>query len=109
MSLSKVRALAASLCVLHGTLVLAATAPPSGHYSLEDFQRVDKIDAHLHIHGAAEQFMAQAISDGFRVLTINVDYPDFPPIDVQQRDAVALREKYPGRVAFAAKFSVADF
>lgn len=109
MSLGKVAALAAALCVLHATGGLAAPTPSSGHYSLEDFQRVDKIDAHLHIHGPAEQFMAQAISDGFRVLTINVDYPDFPPIDVQQRDAIALRTKYPGRVAFAATFSVADF
>lgn len=107
MKLTKVAALAASLCVLHSTM--ATGAPPSRHYSMEDFQRLDKIDAHLHIHGAAEQFMAQAISDGFRVLTINVDYPDFPPIDVQQRDAVALRKKYPGRVAFAATFSVAGF
>jgi hypothetical protein len=78
-------------------------------YSLEDFQHVDKIDAHVHLHGAARPFMEQAVRDGFRVLTINVDYPDFPPIDVQQRDAIALRKQYPGRVAFAATFSVANF
>src|SRR4051812_48886596 len=98
MSLSRV--LTVSLWVLQGTSALAAPTSSSGHYSEEDFQRVDKIDAHVHIHGAAEQFMSQAISDGFRVLTINVDYPDFPPIDIQQRNAMALREKYPGRVAF---------
>jgi predicted TIM-barrel fold metal-dependent hydrolase len=102
----KTLALAATLCMAQAAFAVAA-AP--GHYSLDDFQRVDKIDAHLHIHGAAEQFMTQASSDGFRVLTINVDYPDFPPIDIQQRDAVALRKKYPGRVAFAATFSVAGF
>jgi len=105
MSLRKVPALAASLCLLQATWAFAAPT----HYSLEDFQHTDKIDAHVHIHGAAEQFMAQAVSDGFRVLTINVDYPDFPPIDIQQQDAIALRKKYPGRVAFAATFSVANF
>ncbi len=78
-------------------------------YSIEDFTRVDKIDAHVHLHGAAKPFMEQAVRDGFRVLTINVDYPDFPPIDAQQRDAIALRKQYPGRVAFAATFSVASF
>jgi len=108
MSLLKVPALLA-LCVLHATWALAAPALSSDHYSLEDFQRIDKIDAHLHIHGPAQQFMTQAVSDGFRVLTINVDYPDFPPIEVQQRDAIALRNEYPGRVAFAATFSVAGF
>ena len=79
------------------------------HYSLGDFSRVEKIDAHVHLHGAADRFMAQAIQDRFRLLTINVDYPDYPPIDAQQRDAVALRTRYPGRVAFAATISVANF
>ena len=41
--------------------------------------------------------------------TINVDSPDYPPIVEQQRTALSLRERYPGRVAFAATFSVADF
>src|ERR1700681_195911 len=55
------------------------------YYSFSDFQRVEKIDAHVHIHGTAERFMAQAIHDNFRLLTINVDYPDFPTIFEQQR------------------------
>ena len=71
--------------------------------------RIEKIDAHVHLHGRADQFMAQAISDHFRVLTINVDYPDFPPIDAQLAAALSLRQRYPGRVAFAATFSVEDF
>jgi predicted TIM-barrel fold metal-dependent hydrolase len=105
----KIPALAGCVCVLNASLALAAPMPSSAHYSSQDFQHVDKIDAHLHIHGAAEQFMTQAIRDGFRVLTINVDYPDFPPLDTQQRDAIALHKKYPGRVAFAAAFTVAGF
>ena len=79
------------------------------HYSLADFDRVEKIDAHVHFHGAADPLIEQARHDHFRLLTINVDYPDFPPIDVQQRDAVALKQKYPGRIAFAATFSVTGF
>ena len=43
--------------------------------------------------------------DNFRILTINVDYPDYPPIAEQQYAAVSLRQRYPGRVAFAATFS----
>ena len=78
-------------------------------YTMADFARVPKIDAHVHLHGPADRFMAQAAQDGFRVLTINVDYPDFPPIAEQQRDAISLRRRYPGRVAFAATFSVAQF
>jgi hypothetical protein len=109
---------AASLCVL---LVLSRAAaagapagPPAaptvaGYYTMADFERVEKIDAHVHLHGRADRFMAQAIADNFRILTINVDYPELPPIGEQQLAALALRERYPGRVAFAATFSVEHF
>ena len=92
----------------------AATEPAAGttaarYYTLDDFRRVGKIDAHVHVHGRADRFMAQAIADGFRILTINVDAPDYPPIREQQLAAVSLRARYPGRVAFAATFSVEQF
>ncbi len=92
------------------TLALAsAAALAPEHYRHEDFAGVEKIDAHVHLHGSAERFMAQAAADGFRVLTINVDYPDFQTIDRQQRDALELLHRYPGRVAFAATFSMDGF
>jgi predicted TIM-barrel fold metal-dependent hydrolase len=93
-------------CAWAGSVEGAAGA---SYYSLPDFQQVGKIDAHVHIHGSADRFMAQAIHDNFRILTINVDYPDFPSISEQQRAAVALRQRYPGLVAFAAAFSVQNF
>ena len=45
-------------------------------------------------------------ADGFRVLTISVNYRDFPPIAVQQRDAAALARAHPDRevVFFAIGF-----
>jgi hypothetical protein len=79
------------------------------YYSLADFRRVEKIDAHVHIHGNADRFMAQAVHDNFRILTINVDYPDFPSVAEQEHGAASLQQRYPGRVAFAATFSVQNF
>jgi predicted TIM-barrel fold metal-dependent hydrolase len=87
----------------------ADSAMRARFYAVSDFQRVEKIDAHVHIHGAADRFMAQAIRDNFRILTINVDYPDFPTIPEQEHAAVSLQHRYPGRVAFAAAFSVQNF
>lgn len=86
----------------------AQTPAPDGntYYTQADFPRVLKIDAHVHVHGPAQHFMAQAIRDNFRILTINTDYPDFPPIPEQQAAAISLRQRYPDRVAFAATFSV---
>jgi predicted TIM-barrel fold metal-dependent hydrolase len=101
--------------VLSGAAAAGAAAEPAAgtsaprYYTLADFQRVEKIDAHVHVHGRADRFMAQAMADGFRILTINVDSPDHPPIREQQLAAVSLRERYPGRVAFAATFSVERF
>jgi len=84
----------------------AGTAPPDGYYTMHDFRRVEKIDAHMHVHGSADRLIAEAIADHFRILTINVDAPDYPPIRDQQLAAVSLRKRYPGRVSFAATFSV---
>lgn len=92
-----------------GSALGVDSATSAHYYTLADFQRVEKIDAHVHIHGNADRFMAQAIHDNFRILTINVDYPDFPSISEQERAAVSLQQRYPGRVAFAATFSVQNF
>jgi predicted TIM-barrel fold metal-dependent hydrolase len=101
--------LLALLCTAGAAAEPAAGTTAAAYYTLADFQRVEKIDAHVHVHGPAERFMARAIADGFRILTINVDSPDHPPIREQQLDAMSLRERYPGRVAFAATFSVERF
>ncbi|HTL91371.1 MAG TPA: hypothetical protein VL176_03430, partial [Steroidobacteraceae bacterium] len=117
LALRALAALAAATDATGATGATGATAPGAtaaggsagDYYTLADFARVDKIDAHVHLHGRAERFMAQAMADRFRVLTINVDSPDFPPIPEQQQTAVALRQRYPGWVAFAATFSVEGF
>jgi predicted TIM-barrel fold metal-dependent hydrolase len=102
--------LALSAATAVGTTAAAAgTAPPEGYYSMDDFRRVEKIDAHMHVHGPADRLMAQAIADHFRILTINVDAPDYPPIRDQQLGAVSLHKRYPGRVAFASTFSTGGF
>jgi predicted TIM-barrel fold metal-dependent hydrolase len=85
-------------------------APPRArYYLLGDFPHVEKIDAHVHVYGVADHFMAQALADRFRILDINVDDADYPPILEQRRDAVALRERSRGRVAFVTTFSVQNF
>src|SRR5262245_43440119 len=76
-------------------------------YSLDDFPRVEKIDTHVHLDGRLPKFMAQAQADGFRLLTINVNYSDFASMPQQYADALELQAAYPDRVAFAATFDAA--
>jgi len=87
----------------------AAGAQAEATYALADFDKVAKIDAHLHLHDAGPGFVEAARRENFKLLTINVDYPDFPPIDEQFRVAVALRKAFPATVAFAGTFPMAGF
>jgi predicted TIM-barrel fold metal-dependent hydrolase len=91
------------------TLLLAVAGcqgDPTG-YAESDFAAVEKIDVHMHLYGDMPAFAAQAQADGFRLLTINVNYRDFPAIVQQQRDGAALARAYPDRIAFAATFDAA--
>lgn len=93
-----------------GAALLSTGALAADGYRLDDFDKVPKIDAHLHLHGARhDAWLALARKDNFRVLTINVDYPDFPPLDRQRGVAAALGREHPDRVAWAATFPAAGF
>jgi predicted TIM-barrel fold metal-dependent hydrolase len=74
------------------------------HYTLDDFDKVKKIDAHMHYNVASLSLIDQAKADNFRLLTINTDYPDFPPIEKQQSIAVSLYKSNPEVIAFASTF-----
>ena len=99
---------------LLAALVLALGASHAGaqveaHYTLADYAKVPKIDSHMHLHNPEATFIEAARAQNFKVLTINVDYPDFPPLDEQFRVAVALHTVFPSTVAFAGAFPVTDF
>ena len=85
-------------------VALATAAPEAERYAESDFSRVEKIDTHVHLHGNVPVFVERARADGFRVLTINVNYADYPSLPDQLRTAVELRKAYPSRIAFAATF-----
>jgi hypothetical protein len=85
-----------------------ARAAERARYTMADYAKVAKIDAHMHLHNAESSFVEAARRENFRVLTINVDYPDFPAIEEQQRVAAALHAVFPRVVAFAGTFPVDD-
>jgi len=112
-------ALHTRLSALAAGLLLACTgtamaAPPAGaasasSYSMQDFERVPKYDAHVHYNVDDPAFLQLARSDGFELMTINVDYPDFPPIAEQRTIALAQHRADPARVHWAATFSMKGF
>ncbi len=84
----------------------AACSAAPGSFAEGDFAALDKIDVHVHINSPDSALIDQAAADHFRLLTINVDYPDFPPLADQSRIAQALVASHPGTLAYAASFSM---
>lgn len=96
--------------ILAALLAAPLNAAANPGYTMADFAKVPKIDAHLHLHGSSQEaWLALARKDNFRALTINVDYPDFPPLAQQRRVASVLAHQHPEQVAWAATFSTDGF
>jgi alpha-galactosidase len=89
-------------------LATAACHAEAPGYAERDFASVEKVDVHMHLHGDMPAFAARAEADGFRVLTVNVNYRDFPAIAAQQRDGATLSRAYPDRIAFVATFDAGN-
>ena len=96
-------------CSLLAIGIARAGTDGSSAYRSTDFTAVRKYDAHVHANTADPAFLAQAKEDGFELLSINVDYPDFPSIDEQARIAVTLRKSNPRRFHYATTFSMHDW
>ena len=94
-------------------MALATIAPTSAMaqttYSEADFARVAKFDAHVHDNVDRDAFLDIARKDNFELLSINVDYPDFPPLPLQAEAAMRHRSEDAKRFHFATAFSMKGF
>ena len=86
-----------------------ARRPAAATYAMEDFARVRKFDAHVHANTSDRAFLDQARVDGFELMSINVDYPDFPSIADQHAVALDLAGADPARFHWAATFSMQGY
>lgn len=92
--------------------VSTSTAPAlqdEAAYSAEDFSSVRKFDAHTHINTADKAFMEVARNNGFELLSVNVDYPDFPSLPDQATAAAALKKAAPQTFHFTTTFPMTGF
>lgn len=79
------------------------------YYSIEDFKKVEKIDAHVHINTLKEDIFRQAQEDNVTFISINVDAFEDDTIEEQQKYAIALQKKHPGRFFYLTTFRVKGF
>ncbi len=71
-----------------------------------DFYRLNKIDSHVHLDTDKTVFAETARSHNIRLLTLNTDVPDYPPVEEQQKLALQLKSQFPGWVEYAASFTM---
>jgi len=88
---------------------LIAAAPPPARYTEADFDKIAKFDAHFHANVYDPGAIAMMKRDKVEVLSINVDYPDFPPLALQAEVAGRMRATDPRDFHFATTFSMAGF
>ncbi len=109
-------------CLLAALLLAACQRGPAGaaaraghppveapSYSMDDFARVRKFDAHVHANADDPAFLEQARADGFELLSINVDYPDFPTVARQRAVVSKLAKADPARLHWATTFSMRGY
>jgi predicted TIM-barrel fold metal-dependent hydrolase len=97
------------LCICVSWATAADAADAGSSYTAADFARVRKLDAHVHANTDDHRFLDIAAKDGFELLSINVDYPDFPSLEKQAQVAHTLRAADPLRFHFLTSFSMKGF
>src|SRR5690242_11219299 len=98
--------------LISGTAFLTITAcaiADAPNYSMADFAKVRKLDAHVHGNVVNPALIEQARADNFELMSINVDYPDFPALKDQRAAALAQLKMDPARFHWATTFSMQGF
>lgn len=89
--------------------LMAGSALAGDTYTVADFAKVRKFDAHVHVNVTDPAFVEQARADNFEILTINVDYPAFPSIADQATAAHKFHTADPKHFHYAATFTMKGF
>lgn len=75
----------------------------------EWYQTLAKVDAHVHIRTGDPAIMEYALSEGFKLLTINTRSNSQDYIDEQKRYAIEMKNLYPESISWLATFSMENF
>lgn len=97
------------LAMMASAMVVGGGAPAPTGYTEADFARVRKFDAHVHANIDDAAFLGVARRDHVELLSINVDYPDFPPLPLQADAALRMQARDAREFHFATTFSMAGF
>lgn len=103
------RLASSALLVAASVMMVGAARAAAPLYGEADFDRIAKFDAHFHANRFDAAALAMAKRDRIEILSINVDYPDFPPLPLQARIASEMRAAGPAVFHYATTFSMDGF
>ena len=92
------------LLIIPVLFILTISCYKSNYYSIDDFTRVEKIDAHYHIYTAENNTMEQAQKDNFKILAINTYSDNCERVAEIQKTSSEMKKKYPADFAFTTTF-----
>jgi hypothetical protein len=79
------------------------------YYSIDDYYKREKIDAHIHVNTTRKNLLEQADNDNVVFISINVDaFPDHT-IEEQQAYCVKQHESFPERFFYLTTFRANGF
>ena len=85
-------------------------AEGDNYYSVSDYEKVEKVDTHIHIFTESNDFIDQAEKDNFKVVNIALDARNEMARVRRQFDFCMLQKKNnPESVEIASAFSMEDF
>ena len=77
------------------------------YYTAADFETVDKVDVHVHIHAERNDFKEQATKDNFKLITVALDASNsLDSVKQQYRYSILQKERNPEYITFATAFSM---
>jgi predicted TIM-barrel fold metal-dependent hydrolase len=83
-------------------IIILSCSSRESYYSVNDFEKVPKIDAHFHYLTLDDIYLKYAIARNFRLIT--PIWEGEIPIDVQFRLSASLQKRFPEFYAFLATF-----
>lgn len=80
-------------------------------YKIENFYKINKIDAHIHILHDANKFLKSAQEINFQLISINADVPyyPYPPLEEQQEIIKSHQKEFPGMLNYVTTFSMKNW
>lgn len=94
-----------SICSVILLLQGCSSNDKNSYYSVEDYNKVKKIDVHAHAITTRPDFVQQAKADNFILISLNTEVPYYPPIDSQQYITQVLHREFPKDIYYTTTFS----